>query len=232
MNISFILVEPAVPENVGAAARAIKTMGFKDLRLVNPCDYLSTKAKMLAHASHDILENAKVFTTLGEAVNGLDFTIATTAKQRWVKLEIIPSNNLTAFIQEKGNTVSNIGIVFGREESGLTNEEISICNRVSTIPLANPYPSINLAQTVMIYAYSLSSLQLGLANGKEVANEQSFNALKEKVNEVLEIADITPEMMIYGRIQERITELGEKDIKLLHSITSKLIESIKKLGAS
>lgn len=230
MNISFILVEPAVPENVGAAARAIKTMGFKDLRLVNPCDYLSTKAKMLAHASHDILENAKVFSTLAEAVNGLDFTIATTAKQRWVKLEIIPSNSLTAFIQEKGNTISNIGIVFGREESGLTNEEISICNRVSTIPLANPYPSINLAQTVMIYAYTLSSLQFDLIHEQEEANEQSFNALKEKVSEVLKIAEITPEMMIHGRIHERITELGEKDIKLLHSVTSKLIESINKIN--
>ncbi len=228
MNISFILVEPAVPENVGAAARAIKTMGFSDLRLVNPCDYLSTKAKMLAHASHDILDSAKVFTSLSEAIKDLDFTIATTAKQRWVKLEIIPSNNLVTFLHEKGNTISNIGIVFGREESGLTNEEISICNRVSTIPLANPYPSINLAQTVMIYAYTLSSLQMDFANEKEVANEQSFKALKEKVTEVLKVAEITPEMMIYGRIHERITELGEKDIKLLHSITSKLLESFNK----
>ncbi len=228
MIISFILVEPAVPENVGAAARAIKTMGFTDLRLVNPCDYLNSKAKMLAHASHDILENAKVFNSLEEAIKDLDFTIATSAKQRWVKLEIIPSNHLNSFLQEKGNTISNIGIVFGREESGLTNEEISICSRVSTIPLANPYPSINLAQTVMIYAYTLSALQLGFTNEKEVADLQSFKALKEKVSEVLNVAEITPEMMIYGRIHERITELGEKDIKLLHSITSKLIESIKK----
>jgi tRNA/rRNA methyltransferase len=120
MNISFILVEPAVPENVGAAARAIKTMGFTDLRLVNPCNHLDMKAKMLAHASHDILENAKIYPILSEAIADLDFVIATSAKQRWVKLDIIPSNQIHKFLEEKENSISRIGIVFGREESGST----------------------------------------------------------------------------------------------------------------
>lgn len=228
MNIAFILVEPTVPENVGAAARAIKTMGFTDFRLVNPCDYLSTKAKMLAHASHDILEGAKVYSSLANAITDLDFIIATTAKQRWVKLDVIPSNELLRFLQQKEDTISNIGIVFGREESGLTNDEISICNRVSTIPLASPYPSINLAQTVMIYAYALSTLYQTESKVKEMVNTQSFKSLQQKVNEALKVAEITPDMLIYGRIHERITELNAKDIRLLHSITSKLLESINK----
>ena len=229
MNIAFILVEPAVPENIGAAARAIKTMGFTDFRLVNPCaDYLGKKAKMLAHASHEILEGANIYTSLAEAVTNLDFIIATTAKQRWVKLDIIPSNQLLQFLLEKDDTISNIGIVFGREESGLTNEEISICNRVSTIPLASPYPSINLAQTVMIYTYALSTLCQNATISDESVSPQSFISLKEKVNAVLSIAEITPDMMIYGRIHERITELCAKDIRLLHSVTTKLLESINK----
>ncbi len=229
MNIAFILVEPAVPENVGAAARAIKTMGFSDFRLVNPCDdYLGTKAKMLAHASHDILEGANIYTSLAAAITDLDFIIATTAKQRWVKLDIIPSNQLLQFLLEKEDTISNIGIVFGREESGLTNEEISICNRVSTIPLANPYPSINLAQTVMIYAYALSTLYQPESDGNKSLNTESFKSLKEKVNAMLSIAEITPDTMIYGRIHERITELNAKDIRLLHSVTTKLLDSINK----
>ena len=110
MSICFILVEPAVPENVGAAARAVKTMGFTDLRLVNPCDHLGTKAKMLAHASHEILENAKIFNSLADAINDLDFVIATTAKQRWVKLDIIPSNELSKFIEEKENLKKELKI--------------------------------------------------------------------------------------------------------------------------
>lgn len=228
MTIAFILVEPAVPENVGAAARAIKTMGFTDLRLVNPCDYMNTKAKMLAHASHDILENAKVFNSLAEAVTDLDFIVATSAKQRWVKLDIIPSNKLVDFLSEKEDTISKVGIVFGREESGLTNEEVNLCNRVSTVPLASPYPSINLAQTVMIYAYSLSSLFQNQEPIEGEINPESFKSLKQKVSELFKVAEISPDMMIYGRIHERITELNAKDIRLLHSITSKLLESIKK----
>jgi tRNA/rRNA methyltransferase len=228
MNIVFILVEPAVPENVGAAARAIKTMGFTELRLVNPCDYLSTKAKMLAHASNDILENAKVFSTLANAVTDLDFTIATSAKQRWVKVDIIPSDKLVKFLNDKGNTISNIGVVFGREESGLSNEEINLCNRVSTIPLASPYPSINLAQTVMIYAYTLSSISQQVDNSvEEETNPESFRMLQQRVKELLTIANITPDMLIYGRIHERITALNASDIRLLHSITSKLLDSMK-----
>ncbi len=75
LKISFILVEPAVPANVGAAARAIKTMGFDDLRLVKPCDHLSMEARMLAHASNEILENAKIFSTLKEALADIDFPL-------------------------------------------------------------------------------------------------------------------------------------------------------------
>jgi tRNA/rRNA methyltransferase len=229
MNVSFILVEPAVPENVGAAARAIKTMGFSDLRLVNSCDHLDMKAKMLAHGSHEILDNAKVFTTLFEAITDLDFVIATSAKQRWVKLDIIPSSQLQKFLEEKEKTISSIGIVFGREESGLTNDEINLCNRVSTIPLASPYPSINLAQTVMIYAYALSSLNQTITKkDDEAIDPENFKSLKTKVSELLEIADITPDMMIYGRIHERITELSASDIRLLHSVTSKLLDSFEK----
>jgi tRNA/rRNA methyltransferase len=228
MNIAFILVEPAVSENVGAAARAIKTMGFQDLRLINPCDYLNTKAKMLAHASHDILENAKVYSSLESAIADLDFVIATTAKQRWVKQDIIPSNELLDFLNEKEETISNIGIVFGREESGLTNDEINLCNRASTIPLAAPYPSINLAQSVMIFAYALSTIEHSNHQKEEKHNPESYVSLKQKITEVLRIANITPEMLIYGRINERITDLNAGDIKLLHSITSKLLDSVNK----
>jgi tRNA/rRNA methyltransferase len=229
MNISFILVEPAVPENVGAAARAIKTMGFSDLRLVNPCNHLDMKAKMLAHASHDILENAKIYPILSEAIADLDFVIATSAKQRWVKLDIIPSNQIQKFLEDKENSISRIGIVFGREESGLTNEEINLCNRVSTIPLASPYPSVNLAQTVMIYAYALSSLNQSVTEKEEeTINPESFRSLQQKVSELLKIADITPDMMIYGRIHERTADLSASDIRLLHSVTSKLLESFEK----
>jgi len=130
-------------------------------------------------------------------------------------------------LAEKENTISKIGIVFGREESGLTNDEVNLCNRVSTIPLASPYPSINLAQSVMIYAYSLTSVNQTITNDESVTiHPESFKSLKQKVDDILNLADITPDMMIYGRIHERITELSAGDIRLLHSVTSKLLEKL------
>ena len=128
MKISFILVEPAVPGNVGAAARAIKTMGFSDLRLVNPCDHLSEEARMLAHGSNEILEKAGVFNSLPQALENLDLAVATTAKKRSARVQYIPVHELTGFLDGKGSSVQSAGIVFGREESGLTNDEIRMCD--------------------------------------------------------------------------------------------------------
>ncbi len=228
MEVSFILVEPAVPENVGAAARAIKTMGFGDLRLVNPCDHLDIKARMLAHASNDILENAKVYQSFEEAIKDVDFVFATSAKQRWVKLDIIPCNELTDFIEKKGNTINSIAVVFGREESGLTNEEIALCHRVSNIPLKTQYPSLNLAQSVMIYAYTLSFLNIESPE-KQTKNQNpdSLKALISKVQSVLSQIELGPDKLINGRLIERITEMDAEDIKLLHSLTTALTEKIK-----
>lgn len=228
MKISFILVEPAVPENVGAAARAIKTMGFSDFRLVNPCDYLSVEARKLAHASNDILENAMVYNTLEEALHDIDFAFAASARSRWLKLDIIDSHELPKFIEGKGNTINNVAVVFGREESGLTNHEINLCQRVTTIPLKAKYPSLNLAQSVMVYAYILSGINFRKDNeAAKVDTTQSFQALTKKVDAVMKAIDLGPDKLIHGRLMERLSELAEQDIKLLHSITS---EMLKKLG--
>jgi len=124
LNITFILVNPAVPENIGASARAMNTMGFHDLRLVNPCNFLNEKARMLAHGSHSILENATVFSSLEKAVRDIDFVIGTTAKRRSAKEDYYSANLLSGYLAKKGDSISTIAIVFGKEESGLTNEEI------------------------------------------------------------------------------------------------------------
>ncbi|MBC7125387.1 MAG: tRNA/rRNA methyltransferase [Bacteroidales bacterium] len=228
MKIVFILVEPAVPENVGAAARALKTMGFSDLRLVNPCDYLSVDARKLAHASNDILENASVYNTLEEALHDIDFAFATSARDRWIKLDIIDSHEMPKFIEGKGDTISNVAVVFGREESGLTNHEINLCQRVTTIPLKTKYPSLNLAQSVMVYAYILSGINLGVNQASKADTTQSFQALSKKVDAVMKAIDLGPNKLIYGRLMERLSELGEQDIKLLHSITTELIQKLNR----
>ena len=225
MNLVFILVEPATPENVGAAARAIKTMGITSMRLVNPCDHLSNPARWLAHASNDILENAEVFETFDEAIADCDFIIGTTAKQRSVKEDYISIREIPSILRGKGNTISKVAIVFGREDTGLRNGELRSCDLVSTVPLQTTYPSLNLAQAIMLYAYEISSINFETKEEKHTeVNPDSFQNLKKKTRNILLELGFKEESAILPRIIERLNQLGEGDVHLLHSISNKYIE--------
>jgi tRNA/rRNA methyltransferase len=225
MELYFILVKPAVPGNIGSAARAIKTMGFGYLRMVAPADYLGQEARMLAHASEDILEGAEVFDDLEKAIADLDMIVATTAKTRHARVEYIVGSALPDLIRSKGKAVHKIGLVFGREESGLTNEEIRICDLVSSIPMKVTYPSLNLGQSVMLYAYIMASAHM--ANHSSTApsmNEEGFRAMMDKSEKLLKELDMDTNPALYHRILERIASLGEDDIHLVHSILNRLLK--------
>jgi tRNA/rRNA methyltransferase len=225
MEYYFILVEPAVPANVGAAARAIKTMGFSRMRLVNPCDHLGQEARMLAHASEEILENARLFNGLEAAVADLDLAIATTAKTRDAREEFHDVADLPGIIRSKGVTVQSIGLVFGREESGLTNDEIRGCDLASTIPMKQKYPSLNLGQAVMIFAYVLSALEMpGSGKPSGSKDQEGFRAMMEKSKKVLLDLDINSNPALYYRILERLATLGEDDIHLIHSVLNRYLK--------
>lgn len=230
MHIHFILVEPAVPENVGASARAMNTMGFSSMRLVNPCDHLGTKAKMLAHGSHHILESAKIYSSLEEAAAGLDLLIGTTANQsRTTKQDYHSSTALAGILQKKAAGLQQVGLVFGREESGLTNEELLLCDMATSIPLAASYPSVNLGQAVMIYAYALSQLQPLQEKGQseKSADEASFGALKQKVERILALTEIDQNPTKANRLLERLALIGQTDLNLLHTLSAALLEKLE-----
>ena len=233
MDICFILVEPSTPANVGASARAIKTMGFTQMRLVNPCDHLSIDAKMLAHASIEILEQAKLYPNLSEALEGLDLSVATTAKKRDARAEVHANSELPGIIGEKGDMVNKLGIVFGREEWGLSNDEIRLCDIASTIPLKQTYPSLNLSQAVMIYAYTLADLPEEKAGGRvsPAGGEKTipadpthdeFRVMMDKSAQLLRKLEIDSSPALYNRILERIALLREEDVHLILSILGRL----------
>lgn len=233
MHIHFILVEPAVPQNVGAAARAIKTMGFSTMRLVNPCDHLSDPARWLAHGSNEILEAAKVYPSLQQAAEGLDLLIGTTANQsRTSKQDYHDSRELPHILGRKAAGLHHIGLVFGREESGLTNEELQLCDMASSIPLAASYPSVNLAQAVMIYTYELSALVLKAKNDsekpEEMAAEASYAALREKVEQLLQLTALDQNPVKANRIRERLGLINQTDLNLLHTSCSALLDKLAK----
>ncbi len=222
MQIHFILVEPAVPENVGAAARAMKTMGFTSLRLVNTKAHLEEKASWLAHASNEILESAEEFETLKEATQDIDWIIGTSAKKRRVNEDYYPSTRINELIHAKANTIKNLAIVFGREESGLTNNELKLCDIITGVPMKTTYPSLNLAQSVMVYAYTLSMLDIKEQITDQGTNLAELNMLKTKTEDILTRIGFKKDTAIYNRIIERLMILGETDIHLLLSIEHKI----------
>ncbi len=227
MEIKFILVEPGLPENVGACARAMKTMGFNDLRLINPCDYLDEKAIWLAHGSNKILENSQVYENLKEAINDLHYVIGTSSKKRSVNYDMYSIENIVEIINNKGNSINKIGIVFGKEESGLSNDQIKKCDVLSYIPMKTKYPSLNLSQAVMLYAYYLSKLKDEKIDKTQISKNQSaYLILKEKVMTILSKINFNTDSNIYNRILERLSFIGNEDINLLNSIANKILKKI------
>ena len=221
MNLVFVMVEPAVPENVGAAARAMKTMGFSQLRLVNGCDHLCDRARRLAHGSNDILENARCFDSLADSLADVDFSIATTAKNRRVRDEYHLAENLLPLLAHKKKSIQTVALVFGREDRGLHNREITQCDTVSRIHLQRKYPSLNLGQAVMLYAYELSPLALTTESRLvHPPMAASFAALRQSIAAILATLDLP--LTATNRLTERIALLTDTDVRLLHSVVREL----------
>jgi tRNA/rRNA methyltransferase len=161
---SIILVNPFLDANVGAVSRAMLNFGFHDLRIVNPeCNILSENARTLAVGSVELLENAKVYDTLIECIADLDTIFATTARSRSIKQEVITPDMAAAlyFDDSKQNVPTTttiqkfktVGIMFGRERNGLSNEEISMADKRIYIPTFEEYDVLNLSQAVNIICY-------------------------------------------------------------------------------
>ena len=168
MRITIILVAPARAENIGAAARAMKTMGFSELRIVDSQAHLEPATRWVAHGSGDIIDNIKVFPTLVESLHDVDFTVATTARSRAKYHYYATPVELVPLLEEKSSWMSHAALVFGREDSGLTNEELALADVLTGVPMVADYPSLNLGQAVMVYCYQLATLIQQPANSGKV----------------------------------------------------------------
>ena len=163
-SIKIVLVGTTHPGNIGAAARAIKTMGLKNLELVCPKEFPSDEAIYRSKAAKDILENASVHETLFESVKGCEIVIGTSARNRKVPWPVLNPKNASKEINEAVKNSSKVAIVFGREDRGLTNEELGLCNLHVHIPTAEEYSSLNLAQAVQIITYEIRMEFIGTEN--------------------------------------------------------------------
>ncbi len=223
MKFVFVLVKPKVAENIGASARALKTMGHTNLRLVQPCHYRSSAARWLAHGARDILDQATVFDSLAQAVTDMDLVIGTTAKRRTSKADLYSSRELFFLLQRKRKSTTTTALVFGTEERGLTNRELEYCDLLSNIPMQARYPALNLSQAVMIYAYTVAPLTRQCETSSVLSPRMSYPALKQKVALVLKELGLKRQDLLYGRFLERLSALGDDDIQLLHAFCNRFL---------
>ena len=153
-KIAIILVSPENPDNIGAVARAIKNMGFVDLRLVVPPKAWRMKAQKMAMSAVDILKNGEAYSSLQDAIQDLGLVIGTTRRLGGQRGTFLPFNTAISKVR-KSSRHQKIGIVFGRESKGLANEDSALCDHLMTIPTGPFYPSLNLAQAVMVTLFAL-----------------------------------------------------------------------------
>ncbi len=157
-QIKIILVEPAGELNIGSIARVMKNMGLTQLVIVNPqCDPFSQTAKIMAVHGVDVLENATIVDSLPLALTGCQRAIATTGLQRATPTKLETPKQVLPWLLEDD---SSSALIFGREDRGLSNQELNYAQRWMMIPANPEYPSLNLAQAVAICAYELYQLSL------------------------------------------------------------------------
>lgn len=153
-KFAFVLFRPQSGGNIGAAARALKNMGFDDLRVVGRAPLNDREATAMAVHADDVLASAKIFEELTDALADCSLAVGTTSRRGGYRSRATALR--PAAIELTALASSNkIAIIFGREDRGLTNHELKLCNRLITIPTAPEYPSLNLAQAVMVVAYEL-----------------------------------------------------------------------------
>lgn len=150
----IVLIQTSHPGNIGAAARAMKTMGLSDLCLVNPKSYPHPKATEMASGATDVLNAAKCCNTLDEAISDCHFIVGTSARDRAIPWPLIDPKVLATKAMAESEH-AKVAILFGREQTGLTNEELQRCHYHVQIPANPEYSSLNISAALQVIAYEL-----------------------------------------------------------------------------
>ncbi|BDH47188.1 tRNA (cytidine/uridine-2'-O-)-methyltransferase TrmJ [Salmonella enterica subsp. enterica serovar Choleraesuis] len=230
MRIPIVLVSPARAENIGAAARAMKTMGFNEMRIVESEAHLLPAARYVAHGSSDIIDNIQHFNSLEQALYDVDFTVATTARSRAKFHYYATPQELVPIMREKAQWMGCMALVFGREDSGLTNEELALADVLTGVPMVADYPSLNLGQAVMVYCYQLSELlrNAPLCQPESETGSGQLAALRKRSMDLLERLKVSDDRKLREWLEQRLGVLEQRDTamlhRLLHDIEKKIAE--------
>ena len=218
--INIVLVDTIHPGNIGSVARAIKTMGLKRLSLVNPRVFPSGDANALAGNATDILENATLYSSIQDAIKNSTFVYATSARDRSIQWPILNAEQASTEIVEQANSEKEISIIFGKEDRGLTNDELELANKLIEIPANPEYPVLNIAMSVQLILYEIFKSSSNdrpreWRDYPEVNSEQLQRLIKHFIDTAIEIDVIDPEnpKKIISRIKRMFTRLQPDEME-------------------
>lgn len=196
-NIRIVLVNTSHPGNIGAAARAMKNMGLSRLTLVEPEDYPSLEAISRSVGAVDVLDDAIVVKDLNQAIEGCVWVAGTSARLRTIEWPILQPRECVQKALENIEQ-GDIAIVFGRENSGLTNEEMEKCNALLHIPTNPDFSSLNIAAAVQVVCYEIRMALTDSKVKKHKGNKHRFDTL----------ANSTQLDGMYGHLHDALNYLG------------------------
>ena len=180
-NIYFILVRPQMGENIGSVARAIKNFNIKYLRIVNPrCNWPNQKALATSVGAKDILKSAKIFDSIEKSIEDLDLLFASTSRIRRINKKTISVSNIKSKIKRG----IKIGVLFGPEASGLSNNEISCADYLVKIPSNKKFSSLNLSHSAIIFCFEFFKF-FTVKKMEYRSGYRSSSAKKSEVNKFL-----------------------------------------------
>lgn len=191
LQLSFVLIGTTHTGNIGAAARAMKTMGFTDLRLVDTCSHRTDEAKARASGADDVLLSAQQFERIEDAVADCHAVIGTSARPRNLAVPMLSSRDLPNTLHglaADAPVTLKVALVFGRERSGLNNHELDRCTHLVQIPVSASFSSLNLGSAVQVLAYECSAGLHGLRDTTDEAKPSipSDSAAMERLFEHLQ----------------------------------------------
>ena len=233
---AIILVEPQLAENIGTAARAMANFGLSDLRIVHPRDGWPNERARAAASGAVLVERVTVFASLQAAIADLSFLYATTARQREIPKEVHGPREAVARLRARAPTGAGTGILFGRERTGLTNEEVSVADAVLTLPVDPSFASVNVAQSVLIIAYEWrlsglaaegAGLPFGGPSDPPASKEDLigfFDHLEAALDEAgfFRPAEKRPHMMLGLRAMLQRAGLTEQEVRTLRGVVAAL----------
>jgi tRNA/rRNA methyltransferase len=225
--IRFVLCRPSHPGNIGAAARAMKTMGLSDLRLVSPERFPAPEAEWMATNAVDVLKRAKIHATLHEAISDCVGAFALSARGREWSPQVLDVRNAAMRAREMDGPVA---FVFGNETAGLTNEEMFASQYLVHIPANPEFSSLNLAQAVQVVAYELRmaiDVAIPFSRVEKRATVEDLEGLYSHLEEAAVASGfMTPASRLrerWRRLFSRVPALEREEVNILRGLLKALM---------